>query len=480
MFTEGLPPKPRDFMHRSQGAVLGDMSVDIGMGQGTSVLRTRLGIKWHGLLEHYFPERRVFLKSDNDTRFIRLRPGTQLIAFAGSSFVVAWAIVATAILLMDSIGSGNFREQAKRDQDTYQARLNDLAGQRDTRAEEAIAAQQRFNAALEQISVMQSELLASETRRRELETGIEVIQATLRGTMKDREAARKQLASLQEQVETGGAGTALAANSGGAPIDFVAAALAKTAAERDQIELDAQDALLAADAMAGEIALMREQNDQIFRQLEEAMTVSVEPLDKMFRAAGMPTDRIIEQVRRGYSGQGGPLTPLSFSTRGEEPTPDTRRANRLLNQMDTLNLYRIAAQKAPFATPVKSAFRFTSSFGFRRDPKTGGRRMHKGVDFAASLGTPLYATADGVVTHAGWQSGYGRLVKIQHEFGIETRYAHLSRLRVKVGQKVSRGDRIGDMGASGRVTGVHLHYEVRVGGKAVNPMIYIKAANDVF
>ncbi|MEO0667007.1 MAG: M23 family metallopeptidase [Pseudomonadota bacterium] len=440
-------------------------------------MRTRLAIKVHALLEQYFPERRVFLKSDNDTRFIRLRPATQLIAFAGSSFVVAWAIVATAILLMDSIGSGNFREQAKRDQRTYQARLNDLAGQRDTRAEEALAAQERFNAALEQISVMQSELLASETRRRELETGIEVIQTTLRDTMKEREVARSQVAALEEQGE---GETALAAASGGAPMDFVAEALAKTAAERDQVVEDAQTALLAADEMATQISLMKEQNDQIFRQLEEAMTVSVAPLDKMFRAAGMPTDRIIEQVRRGYSGQGGPLTPLSFSTRGEEPSPDALRANRILNQMDRLNLYRIAAQKAPFATPVKNSFRFTSGFGPRRDPKTGGRRMHNGVDFAASLGTPLYATADGVVTHAGWQSGYGRLVKIQHEFGIETRYAHLSRLQVKVGQKVSRGDRIGDMGASGRVTGVHLHYEVRVGGKAVNPMIYIKAANDVF
>ncbi|WP_415920258.1 DUF5930 domain-containing protein [Tateyamaria sp. SN6-1] len=440
-------------------------------------MRTRLGIKIHALLETYFPERRVFLKSDNDTRFIRLRPATQLIAFAGSSFVVAWAIVATAILLMDSIGAGNFREQAKRDQRTYQARLNDLAGQRDARAEEALAAQERFNAALEQISVMQSELLASETRRRELETGIEVIQTTLRDTMQEREAARTQVAALEEQGE---GATAIANAGGGAPMDFVAEALAKTAAERDQVVEDAQTALLAADEMASRIEIMQEQNDQIFRQLEEAMTVSVAPLDKMFRAAGMPTDRIIEQVRRGYSGQGGPLTPLSFSTRGEEPSPDTQRANRILNQMDKLNLYRIAAQKAPFATPVKNSFRFTSAFGFRRDPKTGGRRMHNGVDFAASLGTPLYATADGVVTHAGWQSGYGRLVKIQHEFGIETRYAHLSRLRVKVGQKVSRGDRIGDMGASGRVTGVHLHYEVRVGGKAVNPMIYIKAANDVF
>ena len=438
-------------------------------------MRTQLAIRINAFLEHYFPERRVFLKSDNDTRFIRLRPGTQLVAFAGSALLVAWAIVATAVILMDSIGSGNFREQAKRDQRTYQARLNDLSAQRDTRAEEALAAQERFNAALTQISVMQSELLSSETRRRELETGIDVIQSTLRDTMKDRETARDQVAMLQS--EDGGA-IQVAAST--APMDFLADALARTAKERDQVILDSQDALLAADALNQKIVVMQEQNDAIFRQLEEAMTVSVAPLDRMFRAAGMPTDRILETVRRGYSGQGGPLTPLSFTTRGEKPTSDTLRANRLLNQMDRLNLYRLAASKAPFANPVKNAFRFTSKFGFRRDPKTGGRRMHSGVDFAAGMGTPLYATADGVVTHAGWSSGYGRLVKIQHEFGIETRYAHQAKLRVKVGQRVSRGDRIGDMGASGRVTGVHLHYEVRVGGKAVNPMIYIKAANDVF
>ncbi|MCO4839281.1 MAG: peptidoglycan DD-metalloendopeptidase family protein [Rhodobacteraceae bacterium] len=443
-------------------------------------MRTRLGQKINAKLEHMFPERRVFLKSDTDTRFIRVRPMMQLVAFTGSAMLVAWAIVATAIILMDSIGSGNFREQAKRDQRTYQSRLNEISSQRDSRAVEAVAAQNRFNAALAQISVMQSELLNSETHRRELETGIEVIQLTLRGTMKDRELARGQVAELQSQVNSGEAGTSLASAGGSAPMDFVAEALAKTAAERDQVVRDAQDALLRADEMAQQIAIMKDQNDQIFRQLEEAMTVSVTPLDKMFRAAGMPTERIIEQVRRGYSGQGGPLTPLSFSTRGEEASADALRANKLLNQMDRLNLYRIAAQKAPFANPVKAAFRFTSKFGPRRDPKTGGRRMHKGVDFAAPNGTPLYATADGVVTHAGWSSGYGRLVKIQHEFGIETRYAHMSKLRAKVGQRVSRGDRIGDMGASGRVTGVHLHYEVRVGGKAVNPMIYIKAANDVF
>lgn len=398
--------------------------------------------------------------------------------------MVAWAIIATAILLMDSIGSGNFREQAKRDQRTYEIRLNMLSTERDARAAEAVAAQERFNSALEQISVMQSELLASETRRSEMETGIEVIQTTLRRTMREREAARIELAALKAQLEggTGPNGEVMASGvMSSDAVELLSMALSETAAERDLIRDDAQDALMRADEMAFEIRLMQDQNDQIFRQLEEAMTVSVAPLDKMFRSAGLNTDTIIRQVRRGYSGQGGPLTPLSFSTSGStELSPDAERANRILEQLDTLNIYRIAAEKAPFATPVRSNYRFTSGFGIRRDPKTGGRRMHEGIDFAGPVGTPLYATADGVVTHAGWQSGYGRLVKIQHEFGIETRFAHLSKINVSVGQRVSRGERIGDMGASGRVTGPHLHYEVRVGGQAVNPMIYIRAANDVF
>ena len=437
-------------------------------------MRTRLAIKLHALLKRHFPERRLILRSDNDTRFIRLRSETQFVAVAGSALVVAWAIVATAVLLMDSIGAGNFREQARRDMETYQMRLNALSHERDARASEAMAAQQRFNSALEQISVMQSQLLESETRRRELETGIDVMQATLRDTMRQREEARRTLAALQQGDST--TGTALAAVPADAEntVKLLSAALARTAAERDQVVADAQDALVRADEMAFEIRRMEEQNDRIFRQLEEAMTVSVKPLDKMFSAAGMDPDRIISQVRKGYSGQGGPLTPLSFSTRGEDPSESTLRANSILREMDRLNIYRIAAQKAPFALPLKDAFRFTSGFGNRWG------RLHAGTDFAAPHGTAIYSTADGVVTHAGWLSGYGQLVKIQHEFGIETRYAHMSKIRVQVGQRVSRGDRIGDMGNTGRSTGTHLHYEVRVGGKPVNPMIYIKAANDVF
>ena len=101
-------------------------------------------------------------------------------------------------------------------------------------------------------------------------------------------------------------------------------------------------------------------------------------------------------------------------------------------------------------------------------------------DLAGPVGTPILATGDGTVKFAGRQSGYGNVIIIEHALGTETRYGHLSKIRVQAGQKVSRGSQIGDMGNTGRSTGPHLHYEVRVNGNAVNPMSFIKAAQNVF
>ena len=440
-------------------------------------MTSRILTKIDGFLGRWFPERRMFLRSDTETKFIRLTPSTQLLGWSGTIAVFAWAIIATAVMLMDNIGSGNVRDQVKREQISYETRLNTLSVERDRRAKEAEMAHQRFSVALEQISQMQSALLASEDRRAELEKGIDVIQSTLRRTMTDRDKARDQSDALSLQLngtEPGSKTIVGQVDDAIGTVDFLTAALQNTAAERDKIATDAQDAFDYARELEFQADLIQERNNLIFTQLEDAMTISVKPLDKMFNAAGLSSKSLIAQVRKGYGGQGGPLTPLSFSTMGTEPDGATLRANRILSDLDRLNLYRIAAQKAPFALPVKSAFRFTSGYGMRWG------RMHKGTDFAASHGTPIYATADGVIYSAGWGQGYGKLVKIQHAFGIETRYAHMSKILVKPGQRVSRGQQIGAMGSTGRSTGTHLHYEVRVGGNAVNPMIYIKAAKDVF
>ena len=446
-------------------------------------MRNRLLNKLDHAIERKLPEQRLFLKSEDGTRFIRLRPSTQAGILVCAGAIACWTFVVTAIFLMDTISSGNAREQAQRERNIYEARLNALSRERDERAAEAAAAHDRFYVALEQVSSMQSALLASEDRRTELETGIEVIQTTLRRTMKDRDSARGEAQTLLAELNSDGTAPASRAKSMDGSVSFLTAALEQTAKERDQIANDAKDAITTAEELRFQLKMNEDRNDRIFQRLEEAVTVSLSPLDKMFRAAGMPTESILREVRRGYSGQGGPLLPATMSTSGGGTVTDQSsvRANRLLKELDRINLFRIAADKSPVSLPVEAGkFRFTSPFGWRNDPKGAGRRMHAGVDFAGARGTPIYATADGVVTFAGWQSGYGRLVKIQHAFGIETRYAHNTTIRVKVGQRVSRGDRISDMGATGRVTGTHLHYEVRLNGTPVNPMTYIKAGRDVF
>jgi len=443
---------------------------------------TRLALRINSHLERVFPEQRLFLKSDHGTHFIRLRPATQAIAVVVGGMAIAWTIVATAILMMENIGAGSAREQAQRQSIVFERRLTVLSTDRDLRAKEAVEAQERFSGALDRVAEMQGMLLASEDRRRELETGIDVIQNTLRRTIKERDEARGEVERLNLALnqQGGGATEVGRIRDTAATLDYLAGALGDTARERDAMAAETA----AAEGNLAEIAIekrtLERRNDEIFAKLEEAVTVSMEPLERMFLEAGLDPDDLLSSVRKGYSGQGGPLTPISASTSGGILTPDEARANGILEALDEMNLYRIAAFKTPFAMPVKDTFRWTSGFGYRNDPKGYGTRMHEGTDLAGSYGTPIYATADGTVIHAGWDGGYGRLVKIQHAFGIETRYAHMSQIRVEVGQKVSRGDRIGDMGNSGRSTGTHLHYEVRIGGAPVNPMTFIKAASNVF
>lgn len=391
--------------------------------------------------------------------------------------LLGWTIVSSAILLMHSLGAGNVREQALREQAVYESRLNEVARERDARAKEASDAQERFAVALAEVSAMQSRLLASEDRRRELETGVDVIAGTLRETMKERDEARRGAEALRAELLESEADQPEIARMEdlAATLDFMTAALGRLTDERDTMTVFVTEAETHMDRLAMDSKLEAQRNERIFSQIEDAVTTSLVPIDDMFDAVGLPTDSIIDQVRRSYSGQGGPLTPIIFSTSGD-PEPDvlTNRANDVLGQLDRLNLYRIAAQKLPFGFPVVGNYRSTSGFG----PRWG--RMHEGHDFAGSTGTPIHATADGVVVHAGRLGAYGNLIKIKHDFGYETRYAHLSRIRVEVGQRVSRGERIGDMGNTGRSTGTHVHYEIRKGGSALNPMKYIKAARDVF
>lgn len=128
----------------------------------------------------------------------------------------------------------------------------------------------------------------------------------------------------------------------------------------------------------------------------------------------------------------------------------------------------------PSIQPIPDRYlkQVASGYGTRIDPIYGTARFHAGMDFAAQTGTPVYATGDGTVTLADWQQGYGKCIIIDHGYGFQTVYAHLNDYKVRQGQKVTRGERIGDVGNTGKSTGSHLHYEVHVKGKPDNPAKY--------
>jgi murein DD-endopeptidase MepM/ murein hydrolase activator NlpD len=182
--------------------------------------------------------------------------------------------------------------------------------------------------------------------------------------------------------------------------------------------------------------------------------------------------------------QGGPLVTFpekEMSENGLSQQLDrlsrvvSDRSDKLL-ALETLLLQNQLSRKLlPSIPPVHTGF-YSSNFGWRIDPFTGANALHEGVDFVANAGTPIYASAGGVVDYAGLHPQYGNMVEIDHGNDIVTRYAHASKLFVKVGQVVRRGEKIAEVGSTGRSTGNHLHFEVRYKGIAQNPVRFLQKA----
>jgi murein DD-endopeptidase MepM/ murein hydrolase activator NlpD len=172
------------------------------------------------------------------------------------------------------------------------------------------------------------------------------------------------------------------------------------------------------------------------------------------------------------AGVGGPYVPVKLPADAGAFERQLYRINITRAQMERLN--RTLAL-VPYRKPVIGEVEFTSGFGVRVDPFLGRPAMHTGLDFRASTGDPVRATANGKVVSAGWSGGYGRMVEIDHGNGLSTRYGHLSEINVRVGDPIKIGQVIGEVGSTGRSTGPHLHYETRIDGEAVDPQKFLRA-----
>lgn len=194
--------------------------------------------------------------------------------------------------------------------------------------------------------------------------------------------------------------------------------------------------------------------------------------ENAIRKFGLDPDAMAR--RNNDAAMGGPLERLASAANGSLD-PRFERLGLSLARMSTLEH---TLDSIPRFSPARRDM-ISSHYGYRRDPFTGAASMHRGLDFRGPIGAPIYAAARGTITFAGVKSGYGKVIDIDHGNGMMTRYAHMSAFAVKLGQKVAASDVIGAIGNTGRSTGPHLHFEVRINGSAVNPRPFLEKAPNV-
>ncbi|MGH6932665.1 MAG: peptidoglycan DD-metalloendopeptidase family protein [Dongiaceae bacterium] len=216
----------------------------------------------------------------------------------------------------------------------------------------------------------------------------------------------------------------------------------------------------------------------IFQKLTERTRVGVEEIEKTVDMTGLNVDSLLEAAARKLHGSGGPFLE-SAHLRSSEERKLLASIERLDDEVDRWERLQVVLRTLPLTTPLDN-YSIGSLFGGRKDPVNGRRSKHEGLDLKNDLGTPVMATAPGKVVYAGWMGDYGRLVEIDHGLGIRTRYGHLKSISVKVGETVDYRQEIGALGSSGRSTGPHVHYEVRVNGKPYDPMNFLEAGKYVF
>lgn len=215
-------------------------------------------------------------------------------------------------------------------------------------------------------------------------------------------------------------------------------------------------------------------------QIEARQLAFIERLTRFADARASAAETSIRRVglnpamlrNAAAEGQGGPLIRL-FTGRDESLDPRFARLGASLERMAAMEK---GLARIPNTLPARLEY-ISSGFGYRSDPFNGGAAFHAGLDFRGPMGAPIYSAAAGTISFVGVKQGYGRCVEVAHGNGLMTRYAHMSYTDARVGEKIDAGAEIGKIGSSGRSTGPHLHFEVRINDRPVNPRPFLEAAH---
>lgn len=407
-------------------------------------------------LTYAFRERQIYLRSEGEVQFISLRPWVQvavIFAFTAGLFWVAYATVNVA-----------FKDQvlALKERNQYRARLEyeDRIGEMRTTIDKLnrrlLLDQKAYLAKVDEVRFEHDRLV---DRHEQLADFFR------QGWLPNPKGTTRQRKGSLSPQDGSTVQTASITKSPRAVDKFSRDFTSVDEAARPLVEL------------RGYMAQMETREAALLNTVTGYVEEQSTRLSKVFRTLGVNGDKIAKSSSYKPEAVGGPFVAASAADLGSKVLAG--RVSDLSTQLDRWETLKFQTTRLPLVKPMSANHETSSSFGLRKDPFRKKPAMHSGIDFRGQTGSAVRVTAPGTVIKAGWSGGYGKMVEVRHDGGITSRYAHLSIISVRTGQKVKSGDRIGKVGSTGRSTGPHLHYETRVGGRAIDPVRFWKA-RDVF
>ncbi len=457
-------------------------------------------------LHRTFPERQIYIRSDGRVQFFTFGPSLQATLAGLVLIFLGWVAFATVNVVFKDriIAAKDHRFQQM--QSAYENRLADLQISYDELNGALVGAEDKFKATADSLSAKQNAISGFLNRKTQMEAAI--------GATAPQSVGVSAPASSDQGIAANSAATA-ASDTDDDP-DSSLAVMPGPPTPQPRVEKNAKASLLdnalkkveqmasglldrrapsalqlrtayaqhpalqALAAQTARVAALGNGETDLMSKTEVALDGDVDLLRSTVKRTGINPDQFLKKVAAS-EGVGGPEIPLDqVHVQGSaDPAFDQAylRAGAVMGELNTLSS---EMSHIPFTTPVVgAAFDRSSGFGPRIDPITGAYGFHPGVDFAGPWGSPITATAPGVVVFAGNRGGYGNMVEIDDGFGVHTRFAHLSKITVAVGSKIGKGAVVGRMGSTGHSTGPHVHYEILYDNVVRNPTNFIEAGHHV-
>ncbi|MCF8482711.1 MAG: peptidoglycan DD-metalloendopeptidase family protein [Rhodospirillum sp.] len=432
---------------------------------------------FHRRLRRYFPERYLMIRSDGAMRQMTLTSLHQIAALVVAVVFFGWVTYATAALIwMDDIVSAK-NERIEDAREAYKSLLAEVSVYKQKVAEVTNALQSNHSQFAKLVGEEGDSVAPEERSLAEGLSGGEDADFLQEQRRYDREQQilMTQLTTLQQGMEDLSQARVLLTDFDGIELE-----MRKVVLQRDLALSQNQELSTRVKGLEDQLQNMEEAQVMLVERFGEMAQDKIAALEIDLSETGLDVDNLIKRKKAENAsfGQGGPFLPLELPDINDS-TFETSLGD-LNDRLDRWGALHNLVMDLPLAGPLNVSYRVTSRFGVRKDPVNGRLSRHEGLDMGAPMLSPILATAPGKVVYAGWRERYGRVVEVDHGMGLTTRYAHMRSIKAQLGQEVGRGDEIGSVGSSGRSTGSHLHYEVRVNGKPRNPAVFMKAGKNVF